>query len=188
MKLNRDNSKSLDAARASSSLSNSQCSKEPRAARAECKHISISLSQFIQPEASVIEPEPELKCKRQTKDVNIRDFLFFFRLPSVRSQRMFYQFAHNKCLDYSQADQRAEARVFPVVVRLPFTSRKRMFHQFSQRQLSILKTSFYLIQIFLLLHQLTPQSQGQSSCQICCDYYTGDYGKASKQCNEVFKM
>ena len=188
MKLNRDNSKSLDAARASSSLSNSQCSKEPRAASAECRHILISLSQFIQPEASVIEPEPELKCKRQTKDVNIRDFLFFFRLPSVRSQRMFYQFAHNKCLDYSQADQRAEARVFPVVVRLPFTSRKRMFHQFSQRQLSILKTSFYLIQIFLLLHQLTPQSQRQSSCQICCDYYTGDYGKASKKCNEVFKM
>ena len=188
MKLNRDNSKSLDAARASSSLSNSQCSKEPRAARAECRHISISLSQFIEPEASVIEPEPELKCKRQTKDVNIRDFLFFFRLPSVRSQRMFYQFAHNKCLDYSQADQRAEARVFPVVVRLPFTSRKRMFHQFSQRQLSILETSFYLIQIFLLLHKLTPQSQGQSSCQICCDYYTGDYGKASKKCNEVFKM
>ena len=105
MKLNRDNSKSLDAARASSSLSNSQCSKEPRAARAKCRHILISLSQFIEPEASVIEPKPELKCKRQTKDVNIRDFLFFFWLPSVQSQRMFYQFAHNKCLDYSQAEQ-----------------------------------------------------------------------------------
>ena len=128
------------------------------------------------------------KCcqKPRAASAKCRVFSVFFRLPSVRSQRMFYQFAHNKCLDYSQAEQRAEARVFPVVVRLP--SRKRMFHQFSQRQLSILKTSFYLIQIFLLLHQLTPQSQGQSSCQICCDYYTGDYGKASKQCNEVFKM
>ena len=118
---------------------------------------------------------------------SVEFFSVFFRLPSVRSQRMFYQFAHNKCLDYSQADQRAEARVFPVVVRLPFTSRKRMFHQFSQRQLSILKTSFYLIQIFLLLHQLTPQSQRQSSCQICCDYHTGDYGNASKKCNGVFR-
>ena len=105
-----------------------------------------------------------------------RVFPVFIRLPSVRRQRMFYQFAHNKCLDYSQVEQRAEARVFLVfcVIRLPFTSRKRMFHQFSQRQLSILKTSFYVIQIFLLLHQLTPQSQRQSSCQICCDYYTGD--------------
>ena len=95
-------------------------------------------------------------------------------------QRMFYQFAHNASITPKQ--NKVHKPEFSCCHLISF--KKKRF--ISILKVTIFKSKFYpyvwralrtecCSNIFLLLHQLSPQSQWQSSCQVCCDYLTGDY-------------